>query len=64
MTTYSSNGLLQKLFEDGWIIKRQRGSHIQLVHPNKKGKVTVPHPYKDLPLKTVNSILQQAGLSK
>ncbi|WP_225307666.1 type II toxin-antitoxin system HicA family toxin [Nitrincola iocasae] len=27
-----------------------------------KGKVTLPHPKKDLPTKTVASILKQAGL--
>jgi hypothetical protein len=31
-------------------------------HPLKPGKVTVPHPKKDLPLPTVRSILKQAGL--
>jgi predicted RNA binding protein YcfA (HicA-like mRNA interferase family) len=28
----------------------------------KSGKMTVPHPKKDLPLPTVRSILKQAGL--
>ncbi|MEW6229581.1 MAG: type II toxin-antitoxin system HicA family toxin [Bacillota bacterium] len=41
---YSSRGILRILHEDGWVEKNQRGSHVQLVHPTKPGKVTVPHP--------------------
>jgi len=29
----------------------------------KKGKVTIPHPKKDLPIGTVRSILKQAGIN-
>jgi len=60
--TLSSIEILQKLSNDGWIIKNQRGSHVQLIHPIKKGEITIPHPKKDLPKKTVKSILKQAGL--
>lgn len=54
--------LLKQLNKNGWIVKHQVGSHIQLVHPAKTGKVTVPYHNKDLDIKTVNSILKQAGL--
>jgi hypothetical protein len=30
--------------------------------PGKPGRVTVPHPKRDLPKGTVHSILKQAGL--
>ena len=43
-------------------MKNQRGSHIQLIHPKKVGKVTVPHPRKELDPKTVKSIIKQARL--
>lgn len=59
---YSSLQLLKKLEEDGWYVIRVRGSHQQLKHPFKKETVTVPHPKKDLPKKTVKSIFKQAGL--
>ena len=39
----------------------QRGSHVQLKHPQKPGRVTVPHPRRDLPNGTVRSIYRQAG---
>ena len=62
MKSYSSTEVLRILKEDGWVEKSQRGSHIQMIHPTKPGKVTVPHPRKDLDPKTVKSILKQAGL--
>jgi predicted RNA binding protein YcfA (HicA-like mRNA interferase family) len=54
--------LLKILREDGWIKKEQKGSHLQLEHPTKKGKVTVPIHGGDIPKGTLNSILKQAGL--
>lgn len=62
MKSYSSREILRILQEDGWIIKGQEGSHVQLVHPIKKGKVTVMHPKKNLKIKTVMSIFKQAGI--
>lgn len=32
--------MLRRLQEDGWVVKTQRGSHRQLVHETKLGKVT------------------------
>ena len=63
MIVYSSREILKILYMDGWIIKNQRGSHVQLVHPVKTGKVTVPHPRKELDPKTVNSIFKQAQIT-
>ena len=56
--------VLDRLHKDGWIEKEQKSSHLQLVHPVKAGKVTVPMPMHkgDLPKGTVHSILKQAGL--
>ena len=50
----SSKEIIKLLEADGWVLRGVEGS--------KKGKVTVPHPNKDLTVKTVNSILKQAGL--
>ena len=54
--------LLKKLNEDGWYKKEQKGSHLQLIHATKKGKVTVPTHGGDIPRGTLNAILKQAGL--
>jgi predicted RNA binding protein YcfA (HicA-like mRNA interferase family) len=58
----SSRELLKRLADDGWFEVATRGSHVQLKHPTKPGRVTVPHPKKDLPLGTVRSVLKQAQL--
>ncbi|MBD3748299.1 MAG: type II toxin-antitoxin system HicA family toxin [Sphingobacteriales bacterium] len=56
--------VLKILKQDGWQIKNQKGSHIQLTHDFKKGKVTLPNHSGDIPVGTLNSILKQAGLKK
>ncbi|MCU0591245.1 MAG: type II toxin-antitoxin system HicA family toxin [Desulfobacterales bacterium] len=38
------------------------GSHTQFRHPQVKGRVTVPHPKKDIPISTLKSIERQSGL--
>jgi predicted RNA binding protein YcfA (HicA-like mRNA interferase family) len=47
---------------DGWRLIRISGSHHHFRHTVKAGLVTIPHPGKDLPPGTLNSILKQAGL--
>ncbi|MFJ7407049.1 MULTISPECIES: type II toxin-antitoxin system HicA family toxin [unclassified Lysinibacillus] len=54
--------MIKILNKDGWYLHRIVGSHHHFKHPTKKGTVTVPHPKKDLLIKTTNSILKQAGL--
>ena len=53
------------LHDDGWRIVATKGSHRQLKHGSKPGRVTVPgKPSDDLAPGTLNSILKQAGLQK
>lgn len=59
MTSQEAIRLIQ---EDGWYLVAIKGSHHQFKHPSKAGRVTIPHPRKDLPPGTLNSILKQAGL--
>ena len=57
--------VLKILRNDGWFEVARRGSHRQLKHPVKKGRVTVPgKPSEDLAAGTLNSILKQAGLKE
>ena len=59
-----SRTMIKRIEADSWCEARVTGSHHQFRHPTKSGTVTVtvPHPKKDLTLKTQNSILKQAGL--
>jgi predicted RNA binding protein YcfA (HicA-like mRNA interferase family) len=55
--------LIRQLERDGWYLAALRGSHGQLKHPHKAGRVTVAgHPSDELAPGTLNSILKQAGL--
>jgi predicted RNA binding protein YcfA (HicA-like mRNA interferase family) len=55
--------VLRLLERDGWTIVATRGSHRQLKHATKAGRVTVAgKPSDDLAHGTLNSILKQAGL--
>lgn len=60
----SSREVIKIITADGWYqIKANGGSHKQFKPPEKKGRVTVPDPKKDLCNETVKSIMKQAGLS-
>jgi predicted RNA binding protein YcfA (HicA-like mRNA interferase family) len=57
--------VLKLLHDDGWYHVRTRGSHRQLKHKTKLGRVTVAgKPGDTLPPGTLNSILKQAGLKE
>jgi predicted RNA binding protein YcfA (HicA-like mRNA interferase family) len=55
--------VLKLLRKDGWYEVAQRGSHIQMEHPEKAGKVSVPNHKGDIPKGTLHSIFTQAGLN-
>lgn len=57
-----SREVLRRLEADGWQKVGQKGSHVQLKHPSKPGRVTLPHPKKDLPTGTLKSIERQSGV--
>ncbi len=44
--------------DDGWYEVNQEGSHLQLKHPTKIGRVTIPHPKKRLPNKNSKKYLK------
>jgi len=57
-----SRNVIRELKRDGWFQVKQAGSHKQFKHPTKKGRVTVPHPKRDIPIGTLKSIEKQAGV--
>ena len=62
MKAYSSREIIAIIQADGWYEVRCVGDHHQFKHPVKKGLVTVTHPKKDVPQKTVKSIFKQAQI--
>lgn len=62
MKSYSSGEIIAMLKADGWYEVGCVGDHHQFKHPKKKGKVTITHPRKDIPIGTLKSIEKQSGL--
>ena len=62
MKSYSSREVIKQLKADGWYEVNCEGDHHQFKHAVKPGKVTVTHPVKDIPIRTLKSIEKQAGL--
>ena len=62
LKSYSSREVIKALVEDGWYEVNCVGSHHQFKHPIKPGRVTVKHPDKDIPRKTLKSIEMQSGI--
>ena len=54
--------MIKELQKGGWYEVGHKGSHKQFKHPTKKGRVTVPHPKRDIPVETLNGIEKQAGI--
>jgi predicted RNA binding protein YcfA (HicA-like mRNA interferase family) len=40
----------------------RKGSHVQFKHPTRPGRVTVPHPNRDIKIGTLRSIERQSGI--
>lgn len=62
MNPLSSKDVIKKLNDDGWYEVRVNGSHHQFKHNTKKGTVTVKHPDKCIPKKTLSCIEKQSGI--
>ena len=60
----NSKEIIKILEQNGWSLVAVKGSHSQFKHPDKKGRVTVPHPKRDFAIGTLKSIFKQAGIEK
>ena len=58
----TSKEIIRRLTEEGWLHVKTAGDHFQFKRPGKPGKVTVPHPVKEMPIGTLISIEKQSGL--
>ena len=62
MKSYSSTKVIRLMKIKCWYEVSCVGDHHQFKHPEKPGRITVPHPKKNLPTGTVKSIFKQAGI--
>ena len=58
----SSQEVIRILKANGWYEVNHVGSHKQFKHAQIAGRVTVPHPKRDIPIGTLKSIEKQSGL--
>ena len=57
--------VLRALQRAGFVVHHTSGSHYILKHPDKPGAgVTVPYHNRDLKRRTLESVLDQAGLTQ
>ncbi|MGZ3410370.1 MAG: type II toxin-antitoxin system HicA family toxin [Rhizomicrobium sp.] len=59
-----SRDIIVRLRQDGFELVSVRGSHHKFVHRQTRRLVIVPHPKRDMPRGTVDSIYRQAGWPK
>ena len=62
LPNYKSKELVKLLKKNGFLEKRQTGSHLQMLNKDKRLLVTVPIHNKDLKRKTLHSILKSAQI--
>ncbi len=58
----NSREVIKAIEAAGWFKGGQKGSHVQLRHAVRSGRVTVPHPKRDLAIKTLINIENQSGV--
>lgn len=59
----NSRDVIKALQKDGWYEVNQVGSHRQFKHATKPGRVTVPHPKRDIPIGTSRASKNRPGSS-
>lgn len=58
-----SSELIRLLKRDGWIVVRQNGSHLIMVHPVKSGKIVCPnHGSQEIGKGLERKIKRDAGI--
>lgn len=58
----NSREVIKAMKAAGWQEVARKGSHVQFKHPTLPGRVTVPHPTRDIPIGTLRSIEKQSNL--
>jgi predicted RNA binding protein YcfA (HicA-like mRNA interferase family) len=58
----NSKDVISALVAAGWRQVAQKGSPVQFKHDALPGRVTAPHPKRDLPPGTLRNIEKQAGI--
>ena len=61
----SGHELIKLLSKQGFVVKRQKGSHVILIKETERGKIGCTIPlHKELKIGTIKGILKQACISE
>jgi predicted RNA binding protein YcfA (HicA-like mRNA interferase family) len=58
----NSRKVISAIEQAGWVHVATSGDHWNFKHPTRPGRVTVPHPKRDLPIGTLGSIEKRSGV--
>jgi len=64
LPSLSAKDLIKALLKAGFIMERQKGSHLRLYHPVNKRQTVVPMHSGDVPRGLLKGIIKQAGLTE
>lgn len=64
LPSFKPKELIKKFEKAGYVIDRQKGSHVILYNLKRERRLTIPLHVKDLPKGTLLSIIRQAGLTR
>lgn len=64
LPSFKPRELIKRFEKAGYVIDRQKGSHVILYHPTKEKRLTIPMHVREMPKGTLLSIIKQAGLTK
>lgn len=56
--------VIKKYEKLGFLVDRQSGSHLILLHPKTKRRAVIPHHLKDLKIGTLSAILRESGIGR
>lgn len=59
----SGKQTVEAFLKSGFILRRVRGSHYILKHPETGRRIVIPYHRKELAPKTLRTILSQAGIN-
>ncbi|MGH8550110.1 MAG: type II toxin-antitoxin system HicA family toxin [Methylococcales bacterium] len=58
----NSAEFIRLLQDDGWVLRSVKDSHRVFTHPTKPGRISVPHPRKDLGTGLTHKLMKLAKL--
>lgn len=62
--SFKPRELIKKFEKAGYVVDRQKGSHVILYHPTQGKRLTIHLHVREMPKGTLLSIIKQAGMAR